>query len=232
MPPIYRPRLWHLLVTAPIALLGGTVLWMVLHPNVSDEYYAYYIDRSASCFPRIISGFYPLGQPISFVPGRNGYKLDTVRWCGFMPPSTTGIRSFGDYGILKLRFPDPGEDLLLTFTSWVNYAGSERPRREVGVVANGEPIGTLVFKDPARVNGRFIIPASVVAKGRGEVELRFNVPRTGPAGTNGEPQTLQLRIESLRLAPIDDVARAQIGPLSPQKQQAGSPPPAKTSRRG
>jgi hypothetical protein len=72
----------------------------------------------------------------------------------------------------------------------------------------------------------------VVAKGKGTVEIRFNVPRTGPAGTNGEPQTLQLRIEALRLAPIDDVARDELGTLSPQKEQAGSPPPAKLSRRG
>ena len=233
MLPMYRAKPWQLVVTAPILVLGAIVGWMVLHPRVSDDYYAYYIDRSASCFPRITTGFYPLGEPISFVPNaHNGYDLDTIRWCGFLPLSSTGIRSFGDYGILHMKFPDPGKDLLLTFNSWVNYGGSDRPRREVGVEVNGEQIGTMVYTGPPRENGKFIIPASVVAKGKGTVEIRFNVPRTGPAGTNGEPQTLQLRIEALRLAPIDDVARDELGTLSPQKEQAGSPPPAKLSRRG
>jgi hypothetical protein len=233
MPPLYRAKLWQLLVTVPVLGLGAAVAWMVLNPRVSADYYAYYIDRSASCFPRIATGFYPLGEPISFVPdAHNGYDRDTLRWCGFLPLSSTGIRSFGDYGILHFKFPDPGKDLLLTFTSWVNYSGADRPRREVGVEVNGDQIGTVVYTGPPRVNGTFIVPASVVAKGHGTVEIRFNVPRTGPPGTNGEPQTLQLRLESLRLAPIDDVARQELGTISSQKPQAGSPPPAKLSRRG
>jgi hypothetical protein len=233
MPPPYRAKLWQLVLTVPILVFGAAVAWMVLHPRVSEDYDAYYIERTASCFPRITSGFYPLGDPISFVPAsHSGYDLDTVRWCGFLPPSSTGIRSFGDYGILHLKFADPGKDLLLTFSSWVNYGGTDRPRREVGVEVNGEPIGTMVYTGPPRQDGKFIVPASVIAKGKGTVEIRFNVPRIGPAGTNGEPQTLQLRLESLRLAPIDDVAREELGTLSPQKPQAGSPPPVKLSRRG
>src|SRR4051812_14287743 len=111
----YKARSWHLLAVAVIVLFDLVVLYMVLRPNVTDDYRAYYIDRSASCFPRITSGYYPLGAPITFVPGRNGYARDTVRWCGFMPPSSTGIRSFGDYGILRITTPLPDDDLLLTF---------------------------------------------------------------------------------------------------------------------
>src|SRR3569832_1636074 len=113
MPP-YRPRAWHLIAIALIAVFDAGVLWMVTHPHVADDYRNYYIDRLWSCFPRVITGNYPLGTPLTFVPGRNGYARVTVRWCGIMPPSSTGIRSLGDYGILKLRFPVPDADLHLT----------------------------------------------------------------------------------------------------------------------
>jgi hypothetical protein len=226
MPPIYRPRLWHLVAIGLIAIFDLGVLYMVLNPRVSDDYRAYYITRTASCFPRLISGFYPLGEPLSFVPGsHNGYDLDTTRWCGFLPPSSTGIRSFGDYGILKLKFPDPGEDLLLTFTSWVN-SGADKPARPVEVLVNGDRVGTLNFTSFARIDGKIIIPASVVAAGKGEMEIRFNVPRTGPPGTNGEPVTLQLRMESLRLVALSEAPPGMIG-----AKKAGSPPPSPRSRR-
>jgi hypothetical protein len=205
VPPIYRPRAWHLLVVALIAIFDLGVLWMVLRPQVAQDYYDYYIDRSASCFPRITSSYYPLGQPVSFVPGRSGYKLDTVRWCGFMPPSTTGIRSFGDYGILRLKFADPGQNLLLTFTSWVN-TDKDKTRREVEVLVNGERVGTLTFATALRVDGKLIIPARLVTAGKGEMQIRFNMPRTGPPGTNGEPVTLQLRLESMRLVPLSEAS--------------------------
>lgn len=203
MPPVYRPKLWHLAVVALIAVFDLGVLYMVLRPNVSPEYRAYYIDRTSSCFPRVISGFYPLGEPVSFTGAHNGYNQDTIRWCGFLPPSSTGIRSFGDYGILHLKFPDPGEDLLLTFESWVN-SDSNQPKRNVDVVVNGERVDVLTYAGAGRVDGKIVIPERLVAAGNGTMEIRFDVPRTGPPGTNGEPVTLQLRLESLRLVKLSE----------------------------
>jgi hypothetical protein len=96
----------------------------------------------------------------------------------------------------------------------------------VQVVVNGERVGTLTFTSFARINGRMIIPARLVAAGKGEMEIRFNVPRTGPPGTNGEPVTLQLRLEALRLVPV-----SQAPPLLANKKETGSTPSPR-SRRG
>ena len=214
MAPTYTPKAWHLLIVAMIAVFDLIVLYMVLKPNVADEYRAYYIDRSASCFPRadnVATGYYPLGEPLSFVPDRNGYTLDTTRWCGFMPPSNTGIRSFGDYGILRIKMPLPDDDFLLTFTSWAN-TDSSKPERDVQVLVNDTRVGTLEFTSAKRIDGKFLVP-QVVARGGGRdaagndiVMIKFMVPRTGPPGTNSEPVTLQLRLESLRFAPLKSIA--------------------------
>ena len=239
MAPTYRPKVWHLLIVALIALFDGAALYMVLFPNVTADYRAYYIDRTASCFPRIISGFYPLGEPVSFVPDRNGYKLDTIRWCGFMPPSSTGIRSFGDYGILRMQVPLPGDDLLLTFESWAN-TDSSKPERDVDVVVNGENVGTLEFTSSARINGKMIIPQTIArlggkdSHGNDIVEIKFVVPRTGPPGTNSEPVTLQLRLEALRLTPLKQAVDAGALEADDTVQSKGadlSSAPAKSAKK-
>lgn len=238
MPPLYRPRAWHLIVVACIAVFDAVVLYMVLFPQVTPDYRAYYITRTASCFPRIISGYYPLGEPISFVPDRNGYKLDTIRWCGFMPPSSTGIRSFGDYGILRMQVPLPDDDLLLTFESWAN-TDSSKPERDVDVVVNGENVGTLAFTSSARINGKMIIPETIArlggkdSHGNDILEIKFVVPRTGPPGTNSEPITLQLRLEALRVTPLKQAVDA--GPLEAEdsvksKGADSSSAPARTGK--
>ena len=202
MEPVYRPRAWQLVATALLAVFGVVVLYLVTHPRVADDYRNYYIDRSWSCFPRVISGYYPLGTPITFAEGRNGYNRDTNRWCGFMPAKKDGIKSFGDYGILKLKFPVPDSDLLLTFSSWANTS-SDKPKREVQVVVNGTRLATMIYDTARRVNGKIVIPEKVAKAGDGGLEIKFEVPRIAPPGTNSEPVTLQLRLEALRVVPLE-----------------------------
>ncbi len=213
MEPRYTPRLWQLAAALVVALFGGVVLWMLTHPRVDDDYRRYYIERSWSCFPRLITAYYPLGTPVSFVAGRNGYKRDTIRWCGFMPMKVDGIKSFGDYGILRMQLVPPGEDLLLSFSSWAN-TNADKPEREVRVLANGTDIGGVVFKDARRVNGQMVIPAAVAAAGDGFLEIRFAVPRIAPPGTNSEPVTLQVRLEAVRVVPVSKAPPPATTPVA------------------
>ena len=238
MEPTYSPRLWHLVATLFVATFGAVVLWMILNPRVADDYRNYYIDRSWSCFPRQISFFYPLGEPVTFVKDRPGYERDTVRWCGFMPIKNDGIKSFGDYGILKFKFPIPEEDLLLTFSSWANTNAS-KPARDVTIAVNGTDIGTITFKDAKRVNGHLIIPADVAkASPDGIMEVRWNVPRIAPPGTNTEPVTLQVRLEAVRIVPVSKAPPPATTPVgepaakrpNPRWNDRGGAAPASSSQ--
>ena len=224
MEPTYRPRAWHLVATFFIAAFGAVVLWMIFNPHVEDDYRRYYIDRSWSCFPRLISFHYPLGEPVTFVAGRPGYEFDTVRWCGFMPAKKDGIKSFGEYGILKFKFPIPDEPLLLTFSSWANtHAG--KPARDVHISVNGERLGFITFKDAKRVNGSFVIPEAIAKSAPdGMVEIRWEVPQIAPPGTNTEPVTLQVRLEAVRLVPLSKAPPPATTPI-------GEPVPSRASAR-
>jgi hypothetical protein len=204
----YRPRAWHIVFIVLFGAFELVVFWLATHPNVPDDYRAYYIDRTSSCFPRedkVANGLYALGTPISFVPDRNGHTDDNLRWCGFIAAtkqSPFGIKTFGDYGVLKLRFAVPDEDLLLTFAALSN-ASAKDPPREVKVIANGQGVGSVIFDDAKRVNGSMIIPAAIAkANPAGGIDLKFEVPRIGPPGTNSEPVTLQLRLQAVRLVPV------------------------------
>lgn len=223
MEPTYRPRVWHLAATLVIAVFGAAVLWMILNPRVADDYRNYYIDRSWSCFPRLISYHYPLGEPVSFVKDRPGYQRDTIRWCGFMPAKADGIKSFGDYGILKLKFEIPDEPLLFTFSSWANTT-SAKPARDVTISVNGQRLGAITFKDARRVNGKIIIPASVArAAPDGLLEIRFEVPRIAPPGTNTEPVTLQVRLEAIRLVPLGKAPPRATTPVGEPAPRSANP---------
>jgi hypothetical protein len=134
-----------------IAVFGGLVL--IVNPRVADDYRNYYIDRTWSCFPRLISHFYPLGEPLSFVKDRPGYERDSVRWCGFMPAKADGIKSFGEYGILKLKFVIPDEPLLFTFSSWANTT-SAKPALQRHHQDQRRALGTITFRTQSASTAR------------------------------------------------------------------------------
>ena len=201
---------------------------MVLNPHVADDYRAYYIDRSRLVLPAASSrGYYPLGEPISFVPGPQRLQARhhaLVRL--HAAHRSTGIRSFGDYGILQLKFPLPDEDLLLTFSSWVNYRCRQAARARCRCVVNGEQVGTLTFtSSAARVNGKIVIPARRRRRqgARARSEIRFNVPRTGPPGTNSEPHDAAAAARSRCGSCRSSQYAGQAPATASQKKRRGRP---------
>ena len=230
----YRPRLWHIVLIVLLGLFEFGVFWLAINPNVTDDYRAYYIDRTASCFPRedkVADGSYTLGRPITFVPGRNGHQRDNLRWCGFIANSSTnqGIKTFGDYGILRLRFVVPARICFSPFRA-LPMPTRRSLRGKWRSPSTAKRSTALIFADSKRVLGEMTIPAAVArANPDGGLDIRFEVPRIAPAGTNKEPVTLQLRLEALRVVAASTesaVGRDSGRPARPQEmKEAGSLPP-------
>ena len=104
------------------------------------------------------------------------------------------------------------------------------------VQVNDTRVGTLEFTSAKRIDGKFLIP-QVVARSGGKdaagndiVTIKFMVPRTGAPGTNSEPVTLQLRLESMRFAPLKSIANEMAiragGRSEPQTAGPSSSEPA------
>jgi hypothetical protein len=147
------------------ALLAGfelTVLWQAFHPNVSDDYRAYYIDRTTTCLPQIVTGAYELGTVLDFRSG--GDETRELRPCGWTGPYATGLHSVGQSSRLRFHVGAP-QDLLLTLElTGVTLPGP--PQQRVVVSAGDLALGEwLVTPDRTESFGLAIPAAAIDAEG-------------------------------------------------------------------
>ncbi len=223
--PTYQPRLWHLIVDRrrrPCSAPSSSG-WSSIRGSPTTIATTTSTARW-SCFPRLISHFYPLGEPVSFVKDRPGYERDTIRWCGFMPAKNDGIKSFGDYGILKFKFDIPDEDLLLTFSSWANTSSEQARARLSPSIVNGHRCGHhhLQGRQARQWRLHHSRKPSRSRRQDGMVEIRWEVPVTGPPGTNTEPVTLQVRLEAVRLVPVSKAPPPATTPIARAHTQSAT----------
>ncbi|PXA98852.1 hypothetical protein DMC47_06575, partial [Nostoc sp. 3335mG] len=95
-------------LAALLALFELAVLWQALHPDVSDEYRAYYIDQTTTCLPQPVTGEYTLGTVLNFRSG--GDNTRELRPCGWDGPAGDGMHSIGETS--RLRFAVPSRQAL------------------------------------------------------------------------------------------------------------------------
>lgn len=183
-------------LAALLALLELGLLWQTLNPRVSDDYRAYYIDRTTTCLPQPVTGAYTLGTPLDFRTG--GAATRELRPCGWDGPAGDGTPSIGESSRLRFAVDRP-QDLVLTLE--LNASTLEGPpQQRVEISAGNAPIGeALVIPDQA---DRFIfeIPASAVIDGF--VDILFDYPDAiAPRPGIANNYWRSIKLISLSLAP-------------------------------
>ena len=194
-------RRWLWAACAAIGLAELTVASLVLRPDVTEAYRAYYIDRSTDCWPHQTAAAYAPGTTLSFVYGR-GTPFDPNKLCGWFYPNAHGTWSYGRFSLLRFNFPPSDRPLRLTLAAGAMVT-SAHPSQRVVVSANGTPLGTLLFDSPDAMVKTLEIPASLAAGGR--LDLRFDYPdaRSGrELGPNEDTHLRALRMVALTLAPV------------------------------
>lgn len=156
------------------ALLAGfelTVLWQALHPRVSDDYRAYYIDRTTTCLPQLVTGAYELGTVLDFRAG--GDETRELRPCGWTGPAGDGLHSVGQSS--RLRFHVGAiSDLLLTLElSGVTLPGP--PQQRVVVSAGDIALGQWLVTPDQTENFSLAIPAAAI-DAEGYLDLLLDYP--------------------------------------------------------
>ena len=104
------PALALYALAAAIALVEVAILWQALHPNVPDDFRAYYIDRTITCLPQPVTGDYVLGTEIDFRSG--GPNTRELRPCGWDGPAGDGMHAIGTESRLRFAVSEP-QDLTL-----------------------------------------------------------------------------------------------------------------------
>lgn len=158
-------------LAALLALLELVILWQALHPNVSADYRAYYIDRSTTCLPQPVSGAYNLGKELDFRSG--GDETRENRPCGWDGPAGDGMHSIGQTSRLRFAIGAPQSLTLMLELTGVTLPGPDRQR--VIVSANGRRIGEIVVTPDKTERFTMTIPADSLDDG-GFVDIVLDYP--------------------------------------------------------
>lgn len=158
-------------LAAILALFELAVLWQALHPNVSADYRAYYIDRTTTCLPQPVTGEYVLGTELNF--RSEGDETRELRPCGWTGPAGDGTHSVGETSRLRFAIDAKGPLTLMLELTGVTLPGPAQQR--VLISANGQEIGEIAVTPDKTERFVISIPASALDDD-GFVDLKFDYP--------------------------------------------------------
>lgn len=158
-------------LAALLALFEIVVLWQALHPNVSDDYRAYYIERTTTCLPQPVTGNYVLGTELDF--RSEGDETRELRPCGWTGPAGDGTHSVGETSRLRFAVDAPGPLTLMLELTGVTLPGPAQQR--VLISANGQEIGEIAVTPDKTERFAISIPASA-RDDDGFVDVKFDYP--------------------------------------------------------
>jgi hypothetical protein len=158
-------------LAALLALFELVILWQAVHPNVSDDYRAYYIDHTTTCLPQPVTGAYQLGTELDFRSEED--ETREIRPCGWDGPAGDGVHSIGESSRLRLAVDRPGPFTLMLELTGVTLPGPARQR-------------VIIFVDEKKlqeievtpdVTERFTVSIPIEAlDGNGFVDIRLDYP--------------------------------------------------------
>lgn len=185
-----------------VALFELAVFFLMMHPQVSADYRAYYLDRTTTCLPEPVTGSYVLGTAISF-RGDGAKQAAAIRSCGWFSPYGEGTPSKGEASRLRFDVPADTGPLELTLTFAPLVKDNIRSQRVV-VSANDVELKTLTADEGLGRAYVIPIPAEVVAQGKKALEIKLDYPDAisfTPGGRGSNTQKRSIMMKAVRLAP-------------------------------
>lgn len=193
----HNPALAAYALAALLALLELAVLWQALHPVVSDQYRAYYIDRTTTCLPQPVTGVYALGTELDFRSG--GDDTRELRPCGWDGPAGDGVHAVGESSRLLFQVSQAQPLTLMLELAAVTLPGPAQQR--VRVTAGGVVLGELLVT-PGHIE-RFTLQVPVDAISAGALSIVLDYPYAispAPRTANTHWRSVKLTAASLTLS--------------------------------
>jgi hypothetical protein len=177
---------------ALIIVFELVVAWLALHPNVPEDYRAYYLDHTTTCLNQPVTGAYELGQTVSMLPdGREAAK--TIKVCGLEGPVGDGTHVLGERARLRFNFAREADSLILSLRM---VAVDKSPEAQpVKVLINGTQVDELQVAKGEPQDFRVVIPADVVKAADGKIDLFLDFP----AAIKMDPNDSNTRKRSVRI---------------------------------
>jgi hypothetical protein len=184
-------------LAAILALLELAVLWQALHPNVPDNYRAYYLDRTTTCLAQAVTGAYQLGTEIDFRSG--GPDTRELLPCGWNGPAGDGMHSVGETSRLRFAVDEPQPLTLMLELTAVTLPGATV--QQVAVSINDTPLDTLTV--PAGATQRFTLTTPADAIGEdGMIDVNLDFPdAVNPNGRTANTHWRAVKLTAAALSP-------------------------------
>lgn len=182
-------------LAAVLALFELAVLWQAVHPDVSENYRAYYLDKSTTCLPQPVTGQYALGTVLDF--RSDGDDTRELRPCGWDGPAGDGMHSIGESSLLRFELGQPQPLTLMLELTGVTMDGP--PLQTVVLSAGGIALGTIEVTPGQTERFTLPIPASAMDE-NGTLVIQFDYPqaiRPGPRIANTYWRSVKLIAASL-----------------------------------
>jgi len=188
------------ILVAVIALFELTMLWPIFHPDVPDDYRAYYIDKTTTCLNQPVAGTYTLGTTIDFTPdGREAAK--PIRVCGWEGPAGDGTHAVGTSARLRFVYAEPAVPAVLKLRL-VAIRWQGQPTQRVEVEFNGTPVETLTVASDAPQDFTIAIPPDLAAAANGRVELELRFPDAVKVGAvDPDTRRRSIKLQAAALVP-------------------------------
>jgi hypothetical protein len=152
-----------------LAVFELWVFWLMIHPDVSAEYHAYYIERSSTCLPQPVAGNYRLGERLLFT-SQGDEATKPVKACGWFGANGEGTPSKGTSSVLDFVIGPQTAPLTLQFAA---QAAPEVSAQRVKVFANDVALGQIELTVERTLS--LPVPLEALA-GRARLRLRFEYP--------------------------------------------------------
>lgn len=169
------------------------VVWVMLHPQVPEDYRAYYIDKTTTCLNQPFSGDYVFGAAVSFRPdGAEAAK--PLKICGWEGPAGDGTHAVGTSSRLRFALPQGVGAVRLTLEVFA-LDREGYPRQRIGVDVNGVLVDTVELAAGAVERFELTVPAEVVASHPAALEVTLNYPDAisiGPNDSNSRWRSIKL----------------------------------------
>lgn len=167
-------RRWLVVLALIVAVAGFElyVSWLALHPAVSDNYRAYYIDQTTTCLDKPVTGRYVLGQTVSFLPDDSPAAWQ-LRVCGWDGPAGDGTHSVGTRSMLRFATSGATGDLILRLQMTAIMAPDSRAQH-IAVSGNGVLLGETTIADSVTKSVDFAVPQSVIDAGQGRLDIALD----------------------------------------------------------
>ncbi len=191
------------LAAALFAFEAG-VVWLMLHPDVPEDFRAYYIDRSTTCLNQPVPGTYAFGTVVDFTSDGREQAMP-LRVCGWEGPAGDGTHAVGTSSRLRFRGePQPGSHALVLDLAAITRDGEPQPQR-VEVLIDADLTATLDVALPEPQSFSLPVPEDALADGTLELILRFpDAVQMGP--TDPDTRYRSVKLTRAGLVPAGRIA--------------------------